>query len=181
MKNAFFSKEAIKYLQSMYPHVTEAMFNGLLSMFELKPINKSVNNTQIIESRHALLIPTEISNALGIDNEITFSDKLDILYYVPEKNIDAVDALKYAYEHMNERNGNPLLTIELVNEESVPKVFYEGEKITKKIRVSFDWETETDEFGGTRYNIEHYVTGHGFPTRRGYRLERGKYEFEGDN
>lgn len=50
---------------------------------------------------------------------------------------------------------NPLLTIELENDTSVPKVFYKGEEITNKINVQFDWETDTDIPGGVSYAIEH--------------------------
>ncbi|KNE19661.1 hypothetical protein [Virgibacillus pantothenticus] len=52
-----------------------------------------------------------------------------------------------------------LLTIELEDESSVPKVFYQGEEVTNKVRVSFNWDTreESPLSGGTRYNIEHFV------------------------
>jgi len=79
------------------------------------------------------------------------------------------------------KTNEPLLVIELQNESSVPKVFYQGQEITDKVRVSFDWETKTDELGGTRYNIEHYESGHKIPTMKGYGLSRGKYALDGDN
>jgi hypothetical protein len=40
----------------------------------------------------------------------------------------------------------PLLTIELDGIESVPRVYYKGEEVTKKVKVQFHWET-----GGDRY------------------------------
>lgn len=39
----------------------------------------------------------------------------------------------------------PLLTIELSDIDSIPKVIYKGKKITKRIHVSFDWSTQTDK------------------------------------
>jgi hypothetical protein len=39
----------------------------------------------------------------------------------------------------------PLLQIELADINSVPMVYYKGEKIDKKIRVSFDYMTDTHE------------------------------------
>lgn len=50
----------------------------------------------------------------------------------------------------------PLLSITLDNEETVPKVIYKGKEITHKQSVSFEWETKTDVFmGGLTYAIEH--------------------------
>lgn len=49
-----------------------------------------------------------------------------------------------------------LLTIELHDESSVPKVFYKGKEVTKKVNVSFDWQTETDEPGKLSYGITNY-------------------------
>ncbi|RBZ02105.1 hypothetical protein DSD26_00050 [Bacillus velezensis] len=50
----------------------------------------------------------------------------------------------------------PLLQITLDEINSIPEVYYKGEKITKRIKVSFDWETKTDQNeGGTKILIEH--------------------------
>lgn len=57
----------------------------------------------------------------------------------------------------------PLITIELQDELSVPKVFYKGEEIRLKQHVFFDWETDTELFGGLTYAIEHAVTDEGHP------------------
>jgi hypothetical protein len=42
------------------------------------------------------------------------------------------------------KDTKPLLTIELENENSVPKVFYKGEEIKNKIKVGFNWDTAND-------------------------------------
>lgn len=63
-----------------------------------------------------------------------------------------------------------LLVIELEDESSVPKVFYKGEKIKLKTNIFFDWDTDTDLFGGLTYAIEHYEEGNKFPTLK--RIER---------
>ncbi|MEC1663341.1 hypothetical protein [Bacillus halotolerans] len=39
----------------------------------------------------------------------------------------------------------PLLHITLDDMTSIPEVYYQGEKITKRVKVSFDWETATDQ------------------------------------
>lgn len=64
----------------------------------------------------------------------------------------------------------PLLTIELQDETSAPKVFYKGEEVKLKQEVEFHWETDTDEYGGLSYAIEHAVEGKSRPTRN--RIER---------
>ena len=72
----------------------------------------------------------------------------------------------------------PLLIIELQDETSVPRVFYQGEEITGKIRVSFDWETRTDELGGTMYNIDYAESKCKEPIHKGIGLARGKYVYD---
>ncbi|WP_406589980.1 hypothetical protein [Bacillus atrophaeus] len=50
----------------------------------------------------------------------------------------------------------PLLQITLDDTNSIPEVYYRGEKITERIKVSFDWETKTDQNeGGTSLFIKH--------------------------
>ncbi|WP_277680350.1 hypothetical protein, partial [Gracilibacillus dipsosauri] len=63
-------------------------------------------------------------------------------------------ALKELEEHKKDTN---LLTIELEDENSVPKVYYKGEEITKKVRVKFEWHTKTDtpRFDNPKIEIEH--------------------------
>jgi|SRR5690625_417624 len=53
----------------------------------------------------------------------------------------------------------PLLSIELQDETSVPKVFYKGEEVKLKTNVQFDWDTDTEYMGGLTYAIEHYEHG----------------------
>jgi len=50
----------------------------------------------------------------------------------------------------------PLLQIELKDINSVPTVFYKGEEINKKIRVTFDYVTDSDErLSPTYIHLEH--------------------------
>lgn len=77
----------------------------------------------------------------------------------------------------NDTDNKPLLQITLQNESSVPKVIYEGKEIDNKARVLFEWETDTEVMGGTRYNIEHYEPNEK-PVRKGYGLARGRYAFD---
>jgi hypothetical protein len=53
-----------------------------------------------------------------------------------------------------------LLEIKLPDINSVPQVFYKGQEITKKVRVSFDWETNGPEIPiHPDINIEHVEKG----------------------
>lgn len=97
-----------------------------------------------------------------------YTDKLIGVDNIPEGDLD----------NLKPEPIKPLLTIELQDEDSVPKVIYNGEEITGKVRVSFDWETKTEVIGGTRYNIEHLDNSHKDPTVKGYGLARGKYAFD---
>lgn len=74
----------------------------------------------------------------------------------------------------------PLLVIELENETAVPKVFYQGEEITRKTRVAFGWETKKAdvESEGLMYDINYFEPVDGVTCRRGYGLRRGKYSFD---
>lgn len=54
----------------------------------------------------------------------------------------------------------PLLTIELQDETSAPKVFYKGKEVKYKQNVFFDWDTsDAYGLGGLSYAIEHYEKG----------------------
>lgn len=55
------------------------------------------------------------------------------------------------------KNEQPLLTIELQDESSVPVVFYKGEEIKLKVNVLFEWDTaDAYDEGGLTYSFEHY-------------------------
>lgn len=89
---------------------------------------------------------------------------------------DILHDITNAYRKIEGVN-EPLLTIELQDETSVPKVFYKGEEIEYKTRVSFDWETEgcMPDSGGTKLNIEHLEANEQGPIKKGIGLYRGKY------
>ncbi|MFA1819016.1 hypothetical protein ACDX78_02230 [Virgibacillus oceani] len=78
------------------------------------------------------------------------------------KMTDIQRDLKEAYSKIQAAN-KPLLVIELQDETSVPKVFYKGEEITKKIHIHFDWDTDTSFPGGLSYAIEHADMDNGYP------------------
>jgi len=84
---------------------------------------------------------------------------------IPESDLD----------NLKPESIKPLLVIELHDETAVPKVFYQGEEITNKVRVSFEWETRTDELGGTAYNIDYVEVVNKEPIHKGVGLARGKY------
>ncbi|MCC2250507.1 hypothetical protein JUJ52_11095 [Virgibacillus sp. AGTR] len=102
----------------------------------------------------------------------TFNDKNEEYQKVtvcPKCNGAFVD--RYRYElYAKKDKPNSLLTIELEDETSVPKVFYKGEEIKHKCNVFLDWDTDTDTFGGLTYSIEHIDTGKGYPAIN--RIER---------
>ncbi|MEC0670453.1 hypothetical protein P8875_09810 [Bacillus haynesii] len=53
-------------------------------------------------------------------------------------------------------NKPPLLQIELEDIDSVPRVFYKGEKITNRIAIDFEWRTRGDDKVGSTYiRIKH--------------------------
>lgn len=95
---------------------------------------------------------------------------------------DTGDALRRTLKTIQSREQN-LLVIELENETAVPKVFYNGEEITEKVRVSFDWITQQSEpwTGGTKFNIEHIELVNKNSVQKGIGLARGIYmnDFDG--
>ncbi|MCY9148809.1 hypothetical protein [Bacillus haynesii] len=51
---------------------------------------------------------------------------------------------------------SPLLQIQLDDIDSIPHVFYKGEKITKRIAIDFEWRTGDDKQPGSTYiRIKH--------------------------
>lgn len=57
-----------------------------------------------------------------------------------------------------------LLTIELTDEQSIPRVIYKGEEITGRIAIDFEWRTkDADQCGSTYYRIKHTKDSTGAP------------------
>lgn len=97
------------------------------------------------------------------------------------KMSDILQDVSNVYHFMkNSKEEPPLLQIELENETAVPKVFYEGKEITRKVRVSLDWDTRKlkPDSGGARYNIEYADVVNGEPVQKGVGLARGKYLYD---
>ncbi|MEJ9332705.1 hypothetical protein [Bacillus licheniformis] len=54
------------------------------------------------------------------------------------------------------KKATPLLQIELEDIDSIPHVFYKGERITKRIAIDFEWRTGgADKVGSTYIRIKH--------------------------
>lgn len=128
-----------------------------------------------------------------IKGDVTMNDRIykhqckdcDARFYIEDLKLVSVSTCPkcngdciYVGEHKIEQHDKdlwteqdkPLLTIELHNESSVPKVFYKGEEVTRKTNITFDWEQDSDTFGGLTYAIERYISGEGVPVKE--RLER---------
>uniref|UniRef100_UPI00203CF560 hypothetical protein n=1 Tax=Bacillus cytotoxicus TaxID=580165 RepID=UPI00203CF560 len=59
-------------------------------------------------------------------------------------------------DNKHEPKQEPLLQIVLSDIDAAPDVYYKGDKVTGKIRVSFDWATDTDKVLYMTYiHIEH--------------------------
>ncbi|MCY9242076.1 hypothetical protein MOE55_10165 [Bacillus spizizenii] len=62
----------------------------------------------------------------------------------------------YLTKSLFQSKASPLLQIELDEIDSVPHVFYKGEKITNRIAVDFEWRTgESDKIGSTYIRLKH--------------------------
>lgn len=68
------------------------------------------------------------------------------------------------------KDKQPLLTLELQDESSVPTVHYKGERIQHARNITLDWDTDKDVPGGMSYSIEHIEKGNRQPTIN--RIER---------
>lgn len=71
--------------------------------------------------------------------------------------LNEFESLRNEYKKQTEeKESTPLIQIELEDENSIPKVFYEGEEITGKAQITFDWITKKNRgLGGMKFNIEH--------------------------
>ncbi|MFJ6242240.1 hypothetical protein ACIQHV_12455 [Bacillus bombysepticus] len=59
-------------------------------------------------------------------------------------------------DYKRELKQEPLLTITLTDIDSKPVVHYKGEQIDRKLRVAFDWESQSiDKINRTYIHIEH--------------------------
>ncbi|KND05469.1 hypothetical protein BHT95_21135 [Bacillus paralicheniformis] len=78
--------------------------------------------------------------------------------HVDEKaaGFDPTETAQKSIELFNEKNKAPLLQIELEDIDSIPHVFYKGERITERIAIDFEWRTGDDKQPGSTYiRIKH--------------------------
>lgn len=105
-----------------------------------------------------------------------YKEKVDKAMREVAKEMDqwGENCVKYSRE--------PLLTIELQDETSVPKVFYKGEEITAIVHVDFDWCTRSCEplSGGMKLNIEHSDKKVKYPNVRQIAHKAGKFAFDNE-
>jgi len=84
---------------------------------------------------------------------------------------DLYNRLKNEDNYESEKDKVSLLTIELQNESSVPKVFYKGEQIDNLRELQLDWDTDTNvTYGGLTYAIEYAEKGNKYPVN--HRIQR---------
>ncbi|PHE68802.1 hypothetical protein COF47_27190 [Bacillus wiedmannii] len=70
--------------------------------------------------------------------------------------VDVYKVEKYKQCDGIKANEEPLLIITLTDIDSVPIVQYKGKQIDRKVRVAFDWETQSiDKINRTYIHIEH--------------------------
>ncbi|NRF01177.1 oxidoreductase [Bacillus subtilis] len=63
------------------------------------------------------------------------------------------------YEKPRTDSAPNLLTIELTDEQSIPRIIYKGEDITALVAVDFEWRTrDADQIGSTYFRIKHANT-----------------------
>lgn len=72
-----------------------------------------------------------------------------------------------------------LLTIELTDEQSIPRIVYKGEEITNRIAVDFEWRTkDADQCGSTYYRIKHTKDSAGAPVVETKELAVGERAYD---
>ncbi|MGN7305357.1 oxidoreductase [Bacillus subtilis] len=119
---------------------------------------------------------------------VTPSDRFVCDEGVPQ---DAIDALKRGgnlitgfvrdrlHEQLIRENTPNLLTIELTDEQSIPRIIYKGEEITGRIAVDFEWRTkDADQCGSTYYRIKHTKESAGAPVVETKELAVGERAYE---
>ncbi|ACK94980.1 hypothetical protein CN498_00495 [Bacillus thuringiensis] len=74
----------------------------------------------------------------------------------PKCNGAFVDMYKLEKYKQSNETVEPLLTITLTDIDDKPIVHYKGKQIDRKLRVAFDWETQSiDKINRTYIHIEH--------------------------
>jgi hypothetical protein len=53
-------------------------------------------------------------------------------------------------------NKQPLLTIEVMDMNSIPKVIYKGEDVTGKVSINYEWMTKGNTSGKHSYELEYF-------------------------
>ncbi|MDA2383067.1 hypothetical protein PDN41_14980 [Bacillus cereus] len=74
----------------------------------------------------------------------------------PKCNGAFVDVFKLEKYKQSNETVEPLLTITLSDIDAKPIVYYKGKQIDRKLRVAFDWESQSiDKINRTYIHIEH--------------------------
>lgn len=83
-------------------------------------------------------------------------DEYQEVIVCPKCNGAFVDVFKLGKYKQSNETVEPLLTITLTDIDAKPIVHYKGKQIDRKLRVAFDWETQTiDKINRTYIHIEH--------------------------
>lgn len=83
-------------------------------------------------------------------------DKYQEVTICPKCNGAFVDMFKLEKYKQSNKTVEPLLTITLTDIDAKPIVHYKGKQIDRKLRVAFDWESQSiDKINRTYIHIEH--------------------------
>ncbi|WP_303752595.1 oxidoreductase [Bacillus velezensis] len=125
---------------------------------------------------------------------VTASDRFVCDEGVPQDAIDALrrggnlitgfvrvsDPLRDSfYDQLIHEHSPNLLTIELTDEQLIPRIIYKGEEITGRISVDFEWRTkDADQCGSTYFRIKHAKESAGSPVVETKELAVGERAYE---
>lgn len=125
-------KETIEFLRSKY-----IVVSGFL--------NESFSEERFFSPEES------VKNAVNYINSKYATPVIGVGTAIPTGDVNSLEPqpLKWAKKA-------PLLQIELDDIDSIPHVFYKGERITKRIAIDFEWRTGgADKVGSTYIRIKH--------------------------
>jgi phage terminase large subunit-like protein len=134
--------QGVEALSAPLKHIKELFLDGKVVFNKNELFRWYMNNVRLVEDRDDNWIPTKQSKYREISGFFAFLNAhTEVMKSMPPLKGDYYRYLK----SKDTKEYKPFLVIQLDSLDSVPYVFLEGEEITGRVKVEFQWETRKSE------------------------------------
>lgn len=134
---------------------------------ELSGVSRvSIGNYERGDREPTVSIAISIAESLGVSlEELVFVKTENIIPLTGEAGIRSLQLIEQSLRYLTDKEEPNLLEIKLKDTDSVPEVYYKGERLDELpkglVDISYHWKTSSldgDDYGANDINIEYYST-----------------------